>query len=205
MEPTIHSFQPQSIVLQCGADSLGCDRIGSFNLSIAAHGECVRFVKSFGLPLLVLGGGGYRVSSVARCWAYETGILTDTQMADELPSSVYHQFFAPDYRLHPPLTGQIQNLNTHQSLERIRMVVRDKLRYLGGAPSVAMDEIPPSFGEMNEAWAGGETGGEGRGGDKGTRDVDMGDEDEADGAARREAEGDGPSGEGGRRGRGRIL
>ena len=24
--------------LQCGADSLGCDRLGCFNLSISAHG-----------------------------------------------------------------------------------------------------------------------------------------------------------------------
>jgi acetoin utilization deacetylase AcuC-like enzyme len=44
-------------VLQCGADSLGCDRLGTFNLSIAAHGECVRYIKEFGLPLLVLGEG----------------------------------------------------------------------------------------------------------------------------------------------------
>ena len=28
---------------------------------------------TFGLPMLVLGGGGYRINNVARCWAYETG------------------------------------------------------------------------------------------------------------------------------------
>jgi histone deacetylase 3 len=33
-------------VLQCGADSLGCDRLGCFNLSIRGHGECVEYVKS---------------------------------------------------------------------------------------------------------------------------------------------------------------
>lgn len=30
--------------------------------------ECVEFVKSFKIPLLVLGGGGYTVRNVARCW-----------------------------------------------------------------------------------------------------------------------------------------
>lgn len=145
MEPTITTFRPSSIVLQCGADSLGCDRLGTFNLSIAAHGECVRFIKNFGLPLLVLGGGGYRGSSVARCWAYETGVLTGISMPDQLPSNNYYEFFAPDYRLHPPLTGQIQNLNTAQSLERIRVTIREKLRYLNGAPSVQMQEIPPDL------------------------------------------------------------
>lgn len=66
MEPTISTFRPSAIVLQCGADSLGCDRLGCFNLSIAAHGECVRFIKSFNLPLLVVGGGGYTSEHRAR-------------------------------------------------------------------------------------------------------------------------------------------
>jgi histone deacetylase HOS2 len=145
MEPTINTFRPSSIVLQCGADSLGCDRLGTFNLSIAAHGECVRYIKSFKLPLLVLGGGGYRQSSVARCWAYETGVLTGVTLPDELPQNSYYEFFGPDYSLHPPLTGYIQNLNTRQSLERIRMVICEKLRYMNGAPSVQMQEIPPDL------------------------------------------------------------
>ena len=145
IEPTIMTFRPSSIVLQCGADSIGCDRIGTFNLSVAAHGECVRFVKSFNLPLLVLGGGGYRQSSVARCWAYETGVLAGVQLSDDLPANQYYQFYGPDYKLHPPLTGQIQNLNSKQSLEHIRIVIREKLRYLNGAPSVQMQEIPPDL------------------------------------------------------------
>ena len=28
----------------------------------------------YGIPIVVLGGGGYNVKNVARCWAYETGI-----------------------------------------------------------------------------------------------------------------------------------
>ncbi|TYJ53533.1 hypothetical protein B9479_005802 [Cryptococcus floricola] len=145
MEPTITIFSPSAIVLQCGADSLGCDRLGTFNLSIAAHGECVRFIKSFGLPLLTLGGGGYRQSSVSRCWTYETGVLAGVQLSNDLPPSNYYEFFGPDYNLHPPLTGKIQNLNTPKSLERIRISIREKLRYLGGAPSVQMQEIPPDL------------------------------------------------------------
>ena len=30
--------------------------------------ECVQYVKTFNLPLLVLGGGGYTIKNVARCW-----------------------------------------------------------------------------------------------------------------------------------------
>lgn len=147
MEPTIHTFRPSVIVLQCGADSLGCDRLGAFNLSIAAHGECVRFIKAFDIPLLVLGGGGYTVKNVARCWTYETAVLLDVHqnLSAYLPSTAYDSFFAPDYKLHPPISGRVENQNTRKELERIRVGVLERLRFMHGAPSVEMSEIPPDL------------------------------------------------------------
>ncbi len=73
-------YQPGAIVLQCGADSLSGDRLGCFNLSLRGHAECVQFVKSYNVPTLVLGGGGYTMRNVARCWAYETSILLDKEI-----------------------------------------------------------------------------------------------------------------------------
>ncbi|KAJ7581068.1 hypothetical protein C8J56DRAFT_832969 [Mycena floridula] len=142
----IESFDPSCIVLQCGADSLGCDRLGAFSLSIAAHGECVAFVKGFNLPMLVLGGGGYTIKNVSRCWTYETSVLVGTTIPNELPATVYDSFFADSqYKLHPPISGKITNQNTPQSIERIIRSIDNKLRYLQGAPSVAMQEIPPDL------------------------------------------------------------
>lgn len=51
-------YRPEAIVLQCGADSLSGDRLGSFNLTLHGHAECVNYVKSLNVPTLVLGGGG---------------------------------------------------------------------------------------------------------------------------------------------------
>lgn len=62
-------------MLGSGADSLNGDKLGVFNLSIRGHASCLDYVKRFGLPTLVLGGGGYKISNVARCWAYETGTV----------------------------------------------------------------------------------------------------------------------------------
>src|SRR5688500_15294461 len=89
----MESYKPGAIVLQCGADSLTGDRLGCFNLTVRGHGQCVDFVKKFGVPLLVLGGGGYTVRNVARCWAYETGVLLDEKMADELPLNDYYEYY----------------------------------------------------------------------------------------------------------------
>ncbi len=47
--------------------------------------ECVKFVEGFNVPTLVLGGGGYTVRNVARCWTYETSLLLDTDISNELP------------------------------------------------------------------------------------------------------------------------
>lgn len=73
--PVIHRavelYQPEVIVLQCGADSLAGDPFGTFNLSIKGHGDCLQYVRSLNVPLMVLGGGGYTLPNVARCWCYE--------------------------------------------------------------------------------------------------------------------------------------
>lgn len=110
----IETFQPSVIVLQGGADSLGCDRLGCFNLSIRGHGDCVRFVHSFGLPVLMLGGGGYTIRNVSRCWAYETSILAQRPLSNDLPVTLYHSQFAPDHKLHQPvhLESDFANIST---------------------------------------------------------------------------------------------
>jgi acetoin utilization deacetylase AcuC-like enzyme len=35
-------------------------------------------MMAYGKPMLVLGGGGYKIVNVARCWTYETAVLTGT-------------------------------------------------------------------------------------------------------------------------------
>ena len=71
MGKVMEIFRPGAVVLQCGADSLSGDRLGCFNLSIKGHAECVRYMRSFNVPLLLLGGGGYTIRNVARCWCFE--------------------------------------------------------------------------------------------------------------------------------------
>lgn len=141
----MENYKPTAVVLQCGADSLSCDRLGCFNLSIKGHGECVRFVKSFGLPTLVVGGGGYTIRNVARCWTYETSLLVDTQIPNDLPFNDYLEYFAPDFTLHPNPPVHMDNLNSRTYLEEIKQKILVNLRSLQGAPSVQMHEVPPDL------------------------------------------------------------
>lgn len=74
-------------------------------------------VKDLGIPILVLGGGGYTVRNVARCWAYETALLVgEEDISNEIPYSPYIEFFYPDYKLHPDLKTKLDNANKAQVL-----------------------------------------------------------------------------------------
>ncbi|KOB64629.1 Histone deacetylase, partial [Operophtera brumata] len=86
--PLKEGIDDQSYV-QCGADSLAGDRLGCFSLSTRGHGECVKFVKNLNVPTLVVGGGGYTLRNVARCWTYETSLLVDDNISNELPYTEY--------------------------------------------------------------------------------------------------------------------
>lgn len=151
MSNIMETFRPSAIVLQCGADSLASDRLGCFNLSIKGHGACVDFMKSFKTPMLVLGGGGYTIRNVSRCWAYETSVLTDCDLPNELPMTDYRSHYGPDYSLHPNIVDpSLDNMNTKAYLDGIKASISEYLRFLNGAPSVQMQEIPPDIQGIQE-------------------------------------------------------
>lgn len=150
VEPTVRIYNPSAVVLQCGADSLGGDRLGCFNLNIEAHGACLGFVKSFGLPLLVLGGGGYTAANVARLWAYETGLCIGAhELRQDLPAHAPNRdVFGPDHSLLPRLgdaTRRFENKNTQHYLFSLVQTIREYLRYVERSPSVHMDYVPPGI------------------------------------------------------------
>lgn len=153
--PCIRTYQPGAIILQCGADSLGCDRLGCFNLNIRAHGACVAYTKTFGLPTLVVGGGGYTPRNVSRLWAYETAICLDAEskLNPVLPESLpFRSHFRPDCSLFPPLSEmrKLENKNSKAYLESLVQHAMEQLRYIKGAPSVQMSRIPPDIMGIRE-------------------------------------------------------
>lgn len=124
-------YQPGAVILQCGADSLAGDKLGCFNLSmegeslhlpgakqqlivmllLTGHAECARFIKSFGLPTMMVGGGGYTTfvysvlafwpsctsnaltfktltihsKNVSRAWTKETSVMCGVDLDENLP------------------------------------------------------------------------------------------------------------------------
>ncbi|EIW86427.1 histone deacetylase complex catalytic component RPD3 [Coniophora puteana RWD-64-598 SS2] len=141
IQQVMDNFDPSAIVLQCGTDSLSGDKIGCLNLSMRGHGNCVKFVKSFNKPLLLLGGGGYTMRNVSRAWAYETGLAAGVELGPEIPVNEYYEYFGPNYELDVK-SSNMEDMNTPEYLDRVKNIVFENLRHLGGPPSVQMSDIP---------------------------------------------------------------
>ena len=150
MEEVMQRYQPQAIVICGGADSLSGDKLGCFNLSLEGHSHCIEFLRKFNVPMLVLGGGGYTMRNVARCWCYETGRLLNKELEDTLPESSYEEYdyFMDTHRLRIE-TSNMKNSNTRAYLEELKTNILEQLRELPPAPSAHMVTKPPKQ-EMND-------------------------------------------------------
>jgi histone deacetylase 1/2 len=148
MTKVMETFQPSAVVFQCGADSLTGDRLGCFNLTVKGHGNCLEFIKKYNLPLMVLGGGGYTIRNVSRCWTYETSVALGVEIANELPYNDYFEYFGPDFKLHIS-PSNMSNQNTSDYLEKVKCRLFENLRMLPHAPGVQVQAIPEDSIKMD--------------------------------------------------------
>mmetsp|Transcript_1762 Transcript_1762/g.2886 ORF Transcript_1762/g.2886 Transcript_1762/m.2886 type:complete len:243 (-) Transcript_1762:23-751(-) len=122
-------FSPNAIVLQCGAALLSGERGGQFNVMCSAYGECLKLVRDFNLPLLLLGGCGTSLSNTARLWAYLTAVCLGMEagMPDVVPeNSEYREYFGPDYKTMAPKID-MPSFNTAKSIQSLRRKVMSHL------------------------------------------------------------------------------
>ena len=73
--PAVRAFDPQLLVLQCGADALADDPMSRLALTNASHARTAAAATALAPRLLVTGGGGYNPWATARCWARVWGVL----------------------------------------------------------------------------------------------------------------------------------
>jgi acetoin utilization deacetylase AcuC-like enzyme len=79
VERIYQAYKPDYVVLQLGADGLPGDPIGQWG-NWSSHGGggmlwVAEKVKSWGVPLCILGGGGYNNADAARAWAGVTAVM----------------------------------------------------------------------------------------------------------------------------------
>ena len=152
MAKVMEVFQPGAIVVCGGADSLSGDRLGCFNLSLDGHAAAIDFLARFRVPMLVLGGGGYTMRNVARCWAYETGRLLGLDLPDDLPAGALgeYDYYVDTHRLRIAVSN-MRNANTREGLAAITRTVLANLARLPPVPSAPFAVPPPAMGSTTRA------------------------------------------------------
>ncbi|HBI23873.1 MAG TPA: acetoin utilization protein AcuC [Nitrospiraceae bacterium] len=83
--PLIEAYKPDFIVTQLGVDSMATDPLA--HLMLTTNGFCamIERMRSFNIPWIALGGGGYNLSNVARAWALAFSIMCSIELPDEIP------------------------------------------------------------------------------------------------------------------------
>lgn len=128
MDLVLTQFRPDAIILQGGADSLAGDRLGCFNLTVQGHSSAIRYLSNRSIPLLALGGGGYTLRNVPKCWVTESAIVAGVSLPPTIPSTAkFRYYYAPEYTLNVR-SSNMQNLNTQKTLDTIIEKVTENFR-----------------------------------------------------------------------------
>tara|TARA_R110000868_G_scaffold11035_31_gene53810 strand:+ start:7652 stop:8773 length:1122 start_codon:yes stop_codon:yes gene_type:complete len=85
--PAVAAFQPDALVLQCGADAVADDPQSHLSLSNNAHWQIVAGLMGMAPRLLVLGGGGYNPWSAGRLWTGVWATLNRHAIPPVLPEA----------------------------------------------------------------------------------------------------------------------
>lgn len=83
--PQVAAFQPDAVVLLCGADGVEEDPLAHLSLSNNAHWAVTRALMGIAPRMLVLGGGGYNPWTVGRLWTGVWATLNGCEIPDRLP------------------------------------------------------------------------------------------------------------------------
>jgi len=92
--PVLTRFRPEALVLQLGADAHWDDPLAHLQLSSRGWMEAVRKLLDFGreMPIVVTGGGGYNLKTVARLWTMVQAECAGLSLPDAVPAT-----FAQEY------------------------------------------------------------------------------------------------------------
>ena len=126
--PLIRAFAPDVLVTQLGIDSYHSDPLTHLQLTSRGYLEVVRELARLELPWLALGGGGYDLSAVARCWTLAYGAMLGVDWPDAIPAA-----YADQYNL--------RQLRDGVALEVLDNVRREARRYAEESVAAVKGEI----------------------------------------------------------------
>ena len=134
--PVVRAFAPDVLVTQLGSDAIVGDVVANLRMSLRQFERAVVAFRDLGVPWIALGGGGYDVNNVVRAWTLAWAVLTETDLADEVPPE-WVTLAARYNVVISKLRGNIDRTPTEDSvlddLERTIAALRDTVFRILGA------------------------------------------------------------------------
>ena len=90
--PLVTSFKPDIVVSQLGCDTHYLDPLTHLMLTTWGYTEVVKEVKRLAPRWVALGGGGYDMGTVARCWTLAYGVMIGKDWEDEVPEAYQQKY-----------------------------------------------------------------------------------------------------------------
>lgn len=84
--PLLRAFAPDVLVTQLGIDSYHSDPLTHLQVTSRGYVAAVRALAGLAVPWLALGGGGYDIGAVARCWTLAYGVMLAVDWPDRIPA-----------------------------------------------------------------------------------------------------------------------
>lgn len=137
--PFIDAFKPDIIVTQLGVDSFETDPITHLSLTTLSFEPMVKRFRSFGLPWVALGGGGYDLSNVSRAWTLAWAIMNGVEAPNEIPDGFIRKnndIFRTGFLRDTPIPPFPLNKEDLDCLERDLKYLREEV-----LPLVRKDKI----------------------------------------------------------------
>ena len=86
--PLIKAFNPEVLVTQLGVDTLAADPLTHLHLTNNGICQAVKLIKSFEIPWLIVGGGGYNVDATVRAWTLVWSIINNMEPQDQYAGAI---------------------------------------------------------------------------------------------------------------------
>lgn len=145
--PFIEEFQPDVLVTQLGVDSFETDPLTHLGLTTNGFERMVERFRSFGVPWVALGGGGYDLGNVARAWTLAWAIMNNKTAPDLIPpefvranGDIFRNGFLRDIPI-TPFTLRGEELSAvKEDLRYLRSTVLPLLRESRQGAARALDE-----------------------------------------------------------------
>ena len=88
VSPLVRAFKPDVLITQLGIDSYHTDPLTHLQLTTRGFLDVIQLFSEMELPWLALGGGGYDVGAVARCWSLAYGQMIGLTLPTSIPTGL---------------------------------------------------------------------------------------------------------------------